>query len=344
MKTLTKVKPGLDGVKLLEIEEPQIKSKEIKVKIHAAGICGTDMHIIKDEYPCNYPVVMGHEYAGTVMEVGSEVTEFQIGDRVVSLTAAVTCKDCEYCRSGLFMLCDERLSIGSGVNGAFAQFMVIPEEIAYKIPSNVTLEEAALTEPLACMVRCVIERGSVKAGDYVLISGPGTIGLLTMQVAKANGGNVIVIGTSADRERLHLAAELGAFTTIVIDEEDVEQKITEITGGSGVDVAFECAGVEASAHNCLKLLKKTGLYIQVGLYGKNIMFDMDLALTKEINITNGFASEPTSWERALRLLENKQVNVAPLISTKFTLDQWQEAIDMVDNKQAYKVLFIPNGE
>jgi L-iditol 2-dehydrogenase len=344
MKALLKTNKGLNGVELLEIEEPQVNSHELKVKIHAAGICGTDMHIIHDEYSCNYPVVMGHEYSGTVVEIGSDVTTFQVGDRIVSLTAAVKCEDCIYCRSGLYMLCEERLSIGSGVNGAFAESMVIPEKIAFKIPENVSLDEAVLTEPLACMVRCVIERGTVKAGDYVLVSGPGAIGLLTMQVAKANGGNVIVIGTSKDKERLKLAAELGAFATIVADEEDAQKRISEITSNLGVDVAFECAGAAPSANNCLNLLKKTGLFVQVGLYGKKVEFDLDLALTKEINITNGFASEPTSWERALRLLEMKQVNVAPLISKKLPLDEWKRAIEMVGNKESFKVLFVPNGE
>lgn len=344
MKALLKTKKGLNGVQLLDIEEPPVGNRDLKVKIHAAGICGTDIHIIHDEYACNYPVVMGHEYSGTVVEVGSDVTKFQVGDRIVSLTAAVKCEECIYCRSGLYMLCEKRLSIGSGVNGAFAESMVIPEKIAFKIPENVSLDEAVLTEPLACMVRCVIERGTVKAGDYVLVSGPGTIGLLTMQVAKANGGNVIVIGTSQDQARLDLARELGAFATIVIDEEDVQKRISEITGNIGVDVAFECAGAAPSANNCLKLLKKTGLYVQVGLFGKMVEFDMDLALTKEINMTNGFASEPTSWERALRLLEMKQVNVAPLISTKLPLSEWKKAIEMVNHKEAFKVLFVPNGE
>ncbi|MEW9674091.1 zinc-binding dehydrogenase [Ammoniphilus sp. 3BR4] len=342
MKALLKTDRGLNGVQLLDIEEPLVGNKDIKIKIHAAGICGTDMHIIHDEYPCNYPIVMGHEYSGIVEEVGSEVTDFEIGDRVVSLTAVVTCGECHYCRSGLLMLCRERLSIGSGVHGAFAEYMVVPSKSAFKIPSNVSMDEAALCEPLACMVRCVIERGTVKAGDYALVSGPGAIGLLTMQVANANGGKVIVIGTSHDKERLQLAMELGAHATIVVDEEDLELRTAELTRNTGVDVAFECAGVGASAHNCLKVLKKTGLYVQVGLYGKKIEFDMDLALTKEINITNGYASEPTSWERALRLLENKQVNVAPLISTKLPLDEWRKAVRMVETKEAYKVLFTPN--
>ncbi|OCA88018.1 hypothetical protein A8F94_09335 [Bacillus sp. FJAT-27225] len=344
MKALLKVREGLEGVELLDIAEPDVKPHEVKVKIHAAGICGTDIHIIHDEFSYKPPVVMGHEYSGTIVEVGTNVTGLQIGDRIVSLTAAVTCRACYYCRSGLYMLCKKRLSIGSGVNGAFAEYMAIPAEIAFKIPDNVSMDEAVLTEPLACMVRCVIERGTVKAGDYVLVSGPGTIGLLTMQLAKASGGNVIVTGTSHDKERLKLASELGAIATIMVDKEDVHEKVAALTGEMGVDVAFECAGAAASANSCLHLLKKTGLYVQVGLYGKKIEFDLDLALTKEINMTNGFASEPTSWERALRMLENKQVNVAPLISMKWPLDEWRRAIESVENKEGFKVLFVPNGD
>ncbi|WP_209123405.1 zinc-binding dehydrogenase [Alkalihalobacillus sp. BA299] len=343
MKALMKKGEGLHNVGLVELEEPVVNAFEIKVKVHATGICGTDLHIIDDEYPANYPVTMGHEYSGTVVEVGSDVTEFKVGDRVVSLTAAVSCGKCTYCYEGLLMLCEERKSIGSGVHGAFTEYMTIPAHLAFHIPDNVTLDEATLCEPLACMVRCVIERGSVQAGDYVLVSGPGAIGLLTMQVAKASGGKCIVIGTSHDRSRLKLAKELGAFETIIADEEDVTARVREITNGSGFDVAFECAGVEQSARNCLQLLKKTGLYVQVGLYGKDITFDMDLALTKEVNITNGFASERTSWVRALKLLEQKQIQVEPLISMKMPLHKWEEAVDMVRNKSAYKILLDPKG-
>jgi len=342
MKALIKHGPGADNVQLVEMEEPQCKDNEIKIKVHAAGICGTDLHIIKDEYPCKFPVVMGHEYSGTVIDTGAKVDRFRVGDRVVSLTAVVTCGKCRYCREGLLMLCGERKSIGSGVNGAFAQYLTVPADLAFSIPDNISLEEAVLCEPLACIVRCVIERGSVKAGDHVLVSGPGTIGLLTLQVAKASGGNVVVVGTSKDQARLALAKELGARETVAIDTDGAEKRIWELTENQGFDVAFECSGVAASADQCLRLLKKTGLYVQVGLFGKKIEFDFDLALMKEIRITNGFASEPTSWERALKLLENGQLNVKPLISTKLPLKEWKRAFAMVENKEAFKVLLDPS--
>jgi L-iditol 2-dehydrogenase len=341
MKALVKKGLGVENVQLVDLPEPEIKDNEIKIKVHASGICGTDLHIIADEYPANYPVVMGHEYSGTVTEIGHSVEGFSIGDRVVSLTAVETCGKCYYCYKGHLMLCEKRKSIGSGVNGAFAEYLKVPAHLAFKIPENVSMEEAVLSEPLACMVRCVIERGSVKAGDDVLISGPGAIGLLTMQLANISGGRCIVLGTSHDLERLELAKKLGASEIIVVDQENAFEKINALTNGKGVDVSFECAGVEISAQNCLKLLKKTGLYVQVGLFPASINFDMNLALTKEINITNGYASERTSWVRTLKLLEEEKVKVAPLISTIMPIEEWANGVEMSKNKTAFKVLLKP---
>lgn len=341
MKGLHKLGYGSDGVDIREVPEPAAGAGQLKVRVHAAGICGTDMHIMLDEYPSNYPVIMGHEFSGIVEAVGEGVRDFKPGDRVVSLTAVVTCGHCSYCHEGILMLCEERLSIGSGVNGAMAEYVVVPADLAFKIPEGVSLDEAALCEPLACIVRSVIERATVKAGDYVLVSGPGTIGLLTLQLAMASGGKVVVTGTAVDGERLKLAAELGALAVINVAEEDVHAKVAELTNGAGFDVAFECAGAAPSADACLRLLKKRGLYVQVGLFGRKIEFDLDLALKKEIVMTNSYASARTSWVRALRLLEHKQVNVKPLVSAKLPLADWRRGFDMALNKEGYKILLQP---
>lgn len=342
MKALLKKSQGFKGVAFEEIQAPSTKANEIKVKVHAAGICGTDLHIIHDEYPYAPPVAMGHEYSGTVVEIGAEVENFQVGDRVVSLTAVVTCGSCRYCNQGLLMLCNQRKSIGSGVHGAFAEYIVVPAKSAYKIPEGVSLDEAALTEPLACAVRCIMERGRVNGGEFVLISGPGTIGMLALQVAKANGGNVVVVGTSRDEERLNLALELGAMAVVNTEEKDAEKRLMELTKQEGFDVAIECAGVAISLNNCIQLLRKQGLLIQMGLFGKKIEFDSDLALMKELNYANGFATEPTSWEIALRLLEYKHVDVSRLISNKLPINEWQKAIELAEKKVGYKTLLLPN--
>ncbi len=341
MRALIKKSAESTTLELIDVPEPSAGADDIKIRVHATGICGSDIHIMQNEYPSNPPVVMGHEYSGIIEEIGEEVSGFRKGDRVVSVTAVVTCGKCRYCRAGLRMLCNRRLSIGSGVNGAFTEYIVVPAGLAYKIPENVSLDEAALTEPLACVVRGVIERSNIKAGDMVYISGPGIIGQLAMQVAIACGASVTVGGTSFDRERLKLAKQCGALEVIVVDEENPAERAIQITSGYGFDAAFECAGAAASADTCLKVLKKTGLFGQLGLYGTVPGFDMDLALMKEINITNSYASEPTSWETALELMKNGKVDLKPLIGKKYPIGQWCEAFDAVIRKEGYKTLIIP---
>ena len=328
---------------LVDIPEPTPAPNELKIKIHAAGICGTDLHIRHDEYPVAPPVTMGHEYAGTVVEVGSAVKGFAVGDRVVSLTAVHTCGHCRHCYEGLLMLCTNRLSIGSGKNGAFAEYMVIPSHLAFHIPEGVSLEAAALCEPLACVVRGVIERTNIKAGDYALVSGPGAIGQLALQAAKACGARVAVSGTSQDVERLALSQTLGADATLVVDSIDMDQATAQFTGGEGFDIAFECAGAAPSADSCLRALRKHSQYAQIGIFGKKIPFDLDLALFKEVTITNSFASERTSWVIALRLLADKKVDTLPLISGQFPLQQWEKAFSMAENKEGYKILLMPGA-
>jgi L-iditol 2-dehydrogenase len=344
MRALYKYDAGEQSVEVREAEIPSPKSDELLVKVHATGVCGTDLHIVKDEYPSNYPVIMGHEFSGEVSRVGSAVTAFAPGDRVVSLTAVVTCGECEYCANDLLMLCDKRLSIGSGVNGAFAEYLAVPESLAFKIPDNVSLEEAALTEPLACVVRGVIEKSTVNPGDYVLISGPGPIGLLVLQLALNSGAKTLVSGTDSDAERLRLASELGAGRVVSVPGEDIISAAESFTDGAGFDVVFECAGVPASADTCLRLVKKAGVYSQVALFGNKPEFDMDKALTKELTLTNSYASERSSWVTALKLMEQGRVNLKPLISAVFPLERWREAFDMAESKEGYKILISPGKE
>lgn len=308
-----------------------VAANEVLIKVHYAGICGTDLHIIDNEYRHRTPVTLGHEYAGTIEQIGASVQGMEIGERVVSLTAVHTCGVCTYCQQEIPMLCEERQSIGSFVDGAFAEYIIVPEHAVYKIPDHLSMQEAALTEPLACAVRCLVERGAVSVGDDVLISGPGTLGMLAALVARSQGANVTIVGTKMDEQRLAEASRFGAHHTFYTD--DKEQYIEQF------DVVVECAGNEYSANDCIAYCKKSGLYIQLGLFGKKIPFDADLLLTKEISYTNGFATTPRSWEIALQLLETKKVQVAPLITNIFSLDDWEEAFQTMRRREGYKTLF-----
>ena len=345
MKALVKTKLGADCMRYMDVAEPVPADDEIKVKIYACGICGTDIHLMHDTYPSNPPIITGHEFSGIVSEVGKNVSDFQPGDKIVTLTAIETCETCEWCRQGLRMLCPERKSVGSGINGGFAEYVTIPARHAFHLPAGVSMKTAALCEPLACVVRSVCERTTVHAGDYVLVSGAGVMGQLTAQVAHANGGIVIMTGLEADTERLAVAKELGGvYETVKVDQDGALEKILDLTNGLGPHVAYECAGVSSSVDFCLHALRKTGTYAQVSIPGKPVPVDMDLALYKEIILTNSYASERTSWLTALSLLEHHLINIDPLVSKVLPLERWEEGFQLAIEKKCFKVLLMPDFE
>jgi L-iditol 2-dehydrogenase len=340
MLALVKFGKGWDGVELREVPVPFPKEDEIKVEIHAAGICGTDIHIIHDVYETIWPVTMGHEFSGTVVEVGANVRDFKPGDKIISISAIESCGTCQYCSAGNNAFCHMKKSIGSKKNGAFAKYMVVPAAKAFHIPEGVSMDVAVIAEPLACAVRSVVEHTIIKAGDYVMITGPGSIGNFAMQLAKMNGGFVIMVGLEKDKERLALAAQMGAYATLYADDH-IESKIAELTEGRGVDVAIECSGSASGAKLCLESLKCLGRYTQTGLYGKEVQMDMDIFIYKGIQMWSGYSAERSSWERMIRLLKNHSIDVEPLLTNKLPLTEWRKGIALMENGEAYKVLLNP---
>ena len=340
MKAVAKTARGPGNVELIDARVPQAVDGHVVVEVRAAGICGTDLHIYHDEYPSNPPVILGHEVAGVVAEVGDGVTSCSPGDRVTSETYFYVCGSCEFCRDGYPNLCAERLSIGSGVNGAFAKYIVVPALNVHRLPQKVDDLAGALTEPLACCVHA-LEHTRVEPGNVVVVSGPGTIGLLMSQVANAAGAQVVVLGTAVDSRRLELARELAAAVTINVEENDTVQTVLELTAGIGADVVFECSGVGAAAQTALKLVRRHGRYAQVGLFGRPITWDLQQVALKEIRVTGSFATVPSAWRKAVRLMESGQVQTRPLVSHVLPMTQWEEAFRIFESRQGVKIVLTP---
>lgn len=342
MKAVMKVARGVGNIELREIEEPVPQAGQVKIKVHAAGICGTDMHIYKDEFKSVPPVVLGHEVAGEIVELGEGVTGIETGTRVTTETYFYTCGACRYCRNGQNNLCLSRRSIGSAVNGGFTQYVVVPAKNIHRLPDHVDFLAGALTEPLACVVHGVM--GTVSAGDIAVIAGPGAIGLLTLQVVKASGAKTVILGTDGDEPRMELARLFGADYVINVQREDPKQLISEITPeGLGADVVYECSGAGAAAQQLLELVRRRGKYIQIGLFGKPIAWDVDQICYRELTVTGSNASTPPAWNRAIQLLENGQVQTKPLISHIFDVTDWQTAFDTFESKQGIKMILQPVG-
>ena len=264
MKALMKVAPGPGNLELRELPEPEPRPGEAVVRVVATGICGSDLHIQDDEYKVVPPVVIGHETAGMVVAVGEGVANVKPGDLVTSQTTISTCGTCELCLSGRTNLCPERRWLGGHVNGGFASLFRVPARNLLHLPAGVTCEAAALTEPLACCVHGVLEVGLPALGDRsrrnltAVISGPGPIGLLCAQVARAAGARVIVLGTSADGARFALAQRLGLMETVDVQRRDPATAVAELTDGRGPDLVVEAAGAAASLDQCFTLAPRGG--------------------------------------------------------------------------------------
>ena len=341
MKAVVKFEKGIGNVEVREVPEPQVGKDEVKIEVKAAGICGTDIHIYYDEFQSNPPVVMGHEFCGVIREVGENVTEFKVGDRVTSETAAKVCGKCIYCRTGNYNLCPERKGLGYGVDGAFTRFCVVRKDIVHRLPDNVDFISGALCEPLSCAVHGVIEDTGIRAGDVVVVIGPGPLGLLASQVAKVEGGYVVVLGLSMDEKRLYLAKELGADLVINVEKENPEKTIKDITGGYGADVVLECSGSASGANLGLKLARKKGKFTQMGLFGKQIEIDFEQIAYKELKVTGFFTQKWTAWERALKLLSEGKVKTAPLVTEKLPLTEWKKGFESKEKGEGIKTILYP---
>ena len=341
MKAVVKLKKGEGNIEIQEVDEPITGNSEVKIEVKAAGICGTDIHIYHDEFKSNPPVILGHEFCGIVAEVGDNVREFKVGDRVTAETAAKICGKCLYCRTGNYNLCPERLGLGYGVNGAFTKFCVVRKEIVHFLPSNVDFISGALCEPIACAVHGVLEQTNVLAGDIIAITGPGAIGLLALQLSKLAGGFVVVLGLSADKERLSLAKELGADIVINIEEEKPEKIIKKISKGYGADIVLECSGAPSAAVLGLKLVKKRGQYTQMGLFGKSINIDFEQIAYKELRVTGFISHNWRSWERALDLLRQEKIQTKALVTDTLSIMDWKKGFEKLEKKQGIKIILLP---
>ncbi len=340
MRGVAKLRAGVGQVGLLDAPEPSATPDHVVIEVTAAGLCGTDAHIYHDEYPCRPPVILGHEVAGKVVDVGAGVTRWATGSSVTSEPYYTLCGHCPYCRAGMPNHCPRRASIGSGVNGAFARYVLVPARSLHLLPEGVDEWAGALTEPLACCVHA-LENSKVEPGDVAAITGPGAIGLMMLQVVKAAGAQALVIGTETDGARLALAEQLGADEVLVAGRDDLAGSAAERTDGLGVDVSFECSGAGPGAQTALELVRHRGRYVQVGLFGKPVLWDLEQVCIKEIQVQGTFATVASSWRKTLALMASGQLQTGPLISHRLALDEWQEAFDLFERREGVKIVFSP---
>ena len=344
MKAIVKYAAGNGNVDVLDVPEPECGDSQVKVEIAFCGVCGTDLHVLHDTFRNYPPVILGHEFSGTVVETGSLVANVKLGTRVTVLGAtAVTCGRCRYCISGHFIFCKQRRGMGHGVNGAFTRFVVVRPDQLYPVPDGLSLDEASISEPFAAAIQAVTEVTRVRLGDTALVSGPGPIGLLCLKLLISEGIKTIVAGGALDHLRLEAARRMGAAVTVNTGERNLAEAVREETDGAGVDVALECAGHPDSVRGCLEALRPLGRYTQVAICGREVQFPIDQIFYKQLTMSGSVCYTARTWERMMNIYAQGRVKLDDLITARLPISDWRSAFDLCAEKKGIKVLLYPEG-
>ena len=334
--------PG--SVELREIPVPQIGDEDVLLRVEAVGICGSDLHQYhgKHSWRVNYPVVLGHEFAGVVEAVGGRASGFRKGDRVASETAAVLPRDSPLIRQGLYNLEPGRLGFGYGVDGAMASFVKVPARCLHHVPSSVAMETAALTEPCCVAYNAVCVNSHIRPGNAVAVIGPGPIGLLCAAMAKlAGAAHVLVVGMPVDAKRLLVAVQMGADTVLGAQGEDVSAWVKGFGDGYGMDLVIDAAGVSSSLKLALDIVRPAGQITKVGWGPQPLGFSLDPLVQKAVTLQGSFSHNWPIWEEVLKLLATGKINLAPLLNQVSPLTEWQHAFEAMHGGEIVKGVLKP---
>ena len=328
---------GTDKMIIKEIDVPEIKKDQVLVQLEYVGICGSDVHYYHSgrcgsyEVDLNEDFMLGHECAGTVVEIGEDVTSLQVGDRV-ALEPGITCGTCEFCKAGKYNLCPDVVFLATPpVQGCYEEYIAFPENMCFKLPDNVSTKEGALIEPLSVGFHAA-NQGNVQVGDTVVILGGGCIGLVTLLSCKAHGAGKIILADIVDA-RLEKAKELGATHVINSKEVDVKEEIARLTEGRGVDIVFETAGSPVTIAQTPFLVCKGGTIVLVGISAQEeINYNFAQIMDKEATIKSVFRYR-NIYPKAIAAVASGAIDVNNIVTHEFDLEHIQEAFEeAVNNK------------
>lgn len=340
MKAAVLCGPG--DVKLENINMPDLKPEWVLIKVKAVGICGSDLHFYKEK--TSIPIISeigigkyvpGHELSGEIYAVGLNVSGLNVGDRV-AVEPIIKCNKCQWCRVGWYNLCEDYKLIGFHYNGGMAEYCAVPSENCFKLPEQVSFEDAAMLDCIATALHA-INKMQICSEDRVLILGAGTIGLLALQIALIEGAYEVYVSGTHDFQ-LEIAKKLGATAVINVNEERLTEKILKLTNGKGVDKVLEAAGGSSNVlSDAFEATRKRGLIVTTGIFTKPLSLDMFKFLTKELVLISSWGYSyhvyRQEFETALNLLTRCKINVSELITHRYPLEKTKDAFEAALNKQ-----------
>lgn len=337
MKALSKLHPE-KGIWMTKTQRPKMGHNDLLIKIRKTAICGTDMHIYNwDDWAqatIPVPMVVGHEYVGEVVDIGQEVRGFEVGDRV-SGEGHITCGHCRNCRAGRVHLCRNTIGVGVNREGSFAEYLVIPAYNAFKIPDNISDELASIFDPFGNAVHTALSFDLV--GEDVLITGAGPIGIMAAAVAKHVGARHVVI-TDINPYRLELAEKMGATRAVNVAEQKLEDVMAELGMTEGFDVGLEMSGVPVAFNSMLNNMNHGGKISMLGIPPSDMAVDWNQVIFKGLIIKGIYGREMfETWYKMASLIQSG-LDISPIITHQFPIDQFQQGFDVMGSGQSGKVI------
>jgi len=331
------------AVELREVAVPEIGDDDVLLKVGAVSVCGSDVHQAHNtqSWPVNVPVILGHEFGGTVARTGRSVRNVRDGDRVVSETAAVICGECLLCRTGRYNLCPQRKGFGYGINGAMASYVKVPARCLHAIPDTLPFSLACLAEPHAVAYNAMCVNSTIRPGDLVVVIGPGPIGLLCARMAALAGADpLIVVGLAGDRARLETATRLGATRVIDGEAEDVQEVVRGFST-LGADLVCDASGASRPLDLALALARPDGQVMKVGWSPDLLPVNINPLVQKNVRLQGSFSHNYPIWERVIHLLDRRATLPDEIVGLTAALDGWQEAFDAMHQGRVIKSVLIP---
>lgn len=326
------------SVELRELPRPGYGPDDVLLEVEAVGVCGSDLHqwTGSHSWPVNYPVVLGHEFGGRVAETGANVHGWKAGDRAVSETAAVIDPNSPLTRAGLYNLDPNRKGFGYGVNGAMTRFVRVPARCLHRVPDELPMAEAALTEPCCVAYNAVVNNARVRPGDRVIVLGPGPIGILCAAMARLMGAQVALVGLERDRPRLEIARHYGC--EIIVGDATAWARARD---GMGADGIIDAAGASAALKLALDLVRPNGWISKVGWGPQPLGFSLDPLVQKNVTLQGSFSHNWPVWERVLALLASRQLDVRPIVGGVWKLADWHAAFEKMHRGDIVKAVLAP---
>ncbi len=332
---------GGKDIRIEDVPKPEVRSSEVLIRVRSVGICGSELHAYEGASRRRKPpLIMGHEFSGEAAEIGADVKHLGVGERIV-VDPIIRCGACEQCLRGQGNVCRNLRLVGLHTCGAFAEYVSVEATNCHALPDSLTFDEGSMVEPLGVAVHAV-NRTPVKLGDTVVVVGAGIIGLMALQAAKAAGAGSVIVTDVLDY-RLDFARSLGADFTVNSRFENLPERTMELTDGRGADVALEAVGLEATVRDAMSVLGRGGRLTILGMLAQKMTLDILDAVVNELEIKGSYCYTSEDFKRALNFIKNQKIDVKPLITNVFPLDEAAKGFGLMHQKteRVLKVVLKP---